>query len=76
MLLGRLKRVVIHVDTLPVQGPVNSQIIGDYFQDEVFRQQFQLWLNQRWLQKDQRIAACLAATDNALKPQIDCASSL
>ncbi len=76
MLLGRLKRVVIHVDTLPVQGPINSQIIGDYFQDEEFRQQFQLWLNQRWQQKDLRIAACLAAPGPALKPQLDCTSSL
>jgi len=76
MLLGRLKRVVIHVDTLPVQGPINSQIIGDYFQDEEFRQQFQLWLNQRWQQKDLRIAAYLAAPDPALKPRLDCTPSL
>lgn len=70
MLLGRLKRVVIQVDVLPV----DAQIIGDYFQNEAFRQQFQMWLNQRWVDKDQRIAACLAAPDNTLKQQLDCTS--
>ncbi len=56
MLLGRLKRVVIHVDVVPV----DEQIIGNYFEDEAFRQQFQLWLNQRWVNKDQKIAAYMA----------------
>lgn len=56
MLLGRLKRVVIQVDVLQV----DEQIIGDYFEDEAFRQQFQLWLNQRWVTKDQNIAAYMA----------------
>ena len=80
MLLGRLKRVVIHIDTLPLNGAShqchNTQVIGDYFQDDAFRQQFQLWLNQRWVDKDQRIAAYLATSDNALKPHTDCAPSL
>lgn len=56
MLLGRLKRVVIQVDILEV----DEQIIGNYFEDEAFRQQFQLWLNQRWVTKDQNIAAYMA----------------
>lgn len=48
MLMGKLKRVVVQVDTLPV----DQQVIGDYFNDELFRQRFQLWLNQRWQQKE------------------------
>jgi 1-acyl-sn-glycerol-3-phosphate acyltransferase len=40
MLLGRLKRVVVLVEILPV----DHEIIGDYF-------------NERWLKKDQAIAA-------------------
>ena len=51
MLLGRLKRVVIQVEVLPV----DDSIIGDYFNDEQFRDQFQQWLNQRWLQKDRML---------------------
>lgn len=57
MLLGRLKRVVIQVEVLAV----DEQIIGDYFENDAFRQQFQLWLNQRWVTKDQHIAAYMAA---------------
>lgn len=70
MLLGRLKRVVIQVDVLPV----DAQIIGDYFRNEAFRQQFQLWLNQRWVDKDLRIAAYLAAPDNSVQQPLDCTS--
>jgi 1-acyl-sn-glycerol-3-phosphate acyltransferase len=51
MLCGRLKRVMINVELLPV----DQHIIGEYFTDEAFRQQFQLWLNQRWQHKDQLI---------------------
>ncbi len=53
MLCGRLKRVVVLVEILPV----DNEIIGDYFNDEAFRVTFQNWLNQRWLKKDQAIAA-------------------
>lgn len=53
MLCGRLKRVVVQVEILPV----DNQIIGDYFNDDEFRVSFQNWLNQRWLKKDQAIAA-------------------
>lgn len=48
MLMGKLKRVVVHVDTLPI----DENVIGDYFNDESFRQRFQLWLNQRWQHKE------------------------
>ncbi|MEO3865154.1 acyltransferase [Rheinheimera fenheensis] len=52
MLMGKLKQVVVQVEVLPV----DQQVIGDYFNDEQFRQRFQLWLNQRWQLKDQQIA--------------------
>lgn len=51
MLMGKLKRVVVQVEVLPV----DQQVIGDYFNDEQFRERFQLWLNQRWQHKDQLI---------------------
>jgi 1-acyl-sn-glycerol-3-phosphate acyltransferase len=55
MLTGRLRRVVIEVQRLPV----DDSIIGDYFADDCFRHNFQLWLNERWLQKDLLINSCL-----------------
>ncbi|MCC5852479.1 MAG: acyltransferase [Alkalimonas sp.] len=51
MLSGKLKRVVLQVERLPV----TEAMIGDYFGDDAFRQQFQHWLNQRWKRKDQLI---------------------
>ncbi|MBZ9613353.1 acyltransferase [Rheinheimera maricola] len=57
MLMGRLKRVVVQVEVLPV----DQQVIGDYFNDEQFRQRFQAWLNQRWQHKDVLIGRYLQA---------------
>jgi 1-acyl-sn-glycerol-3-phosphate acyltransferase len=51
MLSGRLKKVVLRVKVMPV----NEHIIGDYFNDEMFRAEFQLWLNQNWHEKDRLI---------------------
>lgn len=66
MLTGRLKRVVLQVQQLPV----DSAIIGDYFNDETFRHNFQLWLNELWMQKDQRIEQYLAAHNPQLLTHI------
>ncbi len=52
MLMGRLKRVVIQAEILAV----DKQVIGDYFNDAAFRDNFQQWLNARWQRKDQRIS--------------------
>ncbi|MFT6895779.1 MAG: 1-acyl-sn-glycerol-3-phosphate acyltransferase [Paraglaciecola sp.] len=48
MLGGKLKKVIIRVKVVPI----NQDIIGDYFNDEAFKQRFQLWLNAHWLDKD------------------------
>ena len=72
MLLGRLKRVVIQVEVLPV----DEQIIGDYFADAAFRQRFQHWLNQRWVDKDQQIAAYLGKAPANVSQQLDCSTPL
>lgn len=48
MLAGKLDKVIIRVKVLPI----NQDIIGDYFNDEVFKRRFQLWLNAHWLDKD------------------------
>lgn len=52
MLMGRLTKVIIHAEILPV----NQAVIGDYFNDAVFRDNFQQWLNQRWQLKDAYIS--------------------
>ncbi|MCT6701088.1 acyltransferase [Rheinheimera sp. 4Y26] len=69
MLLGKLKRVVIQVEVLPV----DDSIIGDYFNDEAFRQRFQQWLNQRWVHKDQQISHYLGTAPVTLT-ELDCSS--
>jgi 1-acyl-sn-glycerol-3-phosphate acyltransferase len=53
MLMGRLKRIVIQADILAV----DEQVMGDYFNDALFREGFQQWLNQRWQAKDLQIQA-------------------
>ncbi len=50
-LCGKTKEIKVSVDTLPVNG----DLIGDYVGDRMFRQNFQTWLNRLWTKKDQRI---------------------
>ncbi len=45
---GRVKRIFVHVDPIPV----TNDLIGNYFLDERFKEYFQNWLNQRWYEKD------------------------
>lgn len=56
MLCGRLKKVVFEVDVLPV----GDHLIGDYFNDEAFRAEFQSNLNDHWQQKDKKISEILS----------------
>jgi 1-acyl-sn-glycerol-3-phosphate acyltransferase len=48
ILKGRMKKIVIKVETLEV----TPDLIGDYFEDDTFKAQFQEWLNKRWQRKD------------------------
>jgi len=52
LLCGRLRRVVMQIDTLAM----DDNLRGDYFHDKAYKQQFQHWLRQRWQQKDQRLS--------------------
>ena len=47
-LCGRIREVKVSVRALPV----GDELIGDYFQDPVFRERFQDWLNDLWHEKD------------------------
>ncbi|MGL4828414.1 MAG: acyltransferase, partial [Vibrio sp.] len=51
LLMGRMQRIVVHIDLLPV----DAQVQGDYFTDKQFKRQFQLWLSEVWQRKDQRL---------------------
>lgn len=55
MLSGRLNKVVIRVDVLPV----DEKVIGDYYNDADFRARFQQWLNSLWQRKDKLIDSLL-----------------
>ena len=48
MLCGRLKRIVVRVELLPIE----ERMHGDYFNDKQFKRRFQLWLNTLWQDKD------------------------
>lgn len=48
MLCGRLKRIVVRIECLPIDNTLR----GDYFNDKVFKRKFQLWLNALWQEKD------------------------
>lgn len=44
----------IHVNVETIDIP--EEIIGDYFNDKAFKQNFQQWVNQLWRDKDQTMA--------------------
>lgn len=48
MMLGKVSKIVLHVNTLPVPQVDAEQ----YFSDMQYRVDFQRWLNQLWLEKD------------------------
>lgn len=51
-LCGRMPRASVAVDVMPI----TEDMVGDYFDDENFRDQFQQWVNSLWVEKDQTIA--------------------
>ncbi len=48
---GGVKKIHLHLRQLPI----TTDLIGDYAEDEIFRQNFQIWVNQIWQEKDQRL---------------------
>ncbi|HYF98227.1 MAG TPA: acyltransferase [Coxiellaceae bacterium] len=45
---GRLKRISVHYQLLPI----TQDLIGDYYQNRLYRAHIQNWLNQLWQAKD------------------------
>lgn len=48
LLMGKMKRIVVKVNVLPVDQSVK----GDYFNDKPYKRAFQQWLSERWQEKD------------------------
>ncbi|WP_045956148.1 acyltransferase [Vibrio galatheae] len=51
MLMGRMTKIVVRTQVLPV----DDQVQGDYFNDKPYKRQFQQWLGDIWQQKDERL---------------------
>ncbi|WP_082111331.1 acyltransferase [Grimontia sp. AD028] len=51
LLSGKMKKIVVRIDTLPV----DENVKGDYFNDKVFKRRFHQWLNDVWGEKDVRL---------------------
>ena len=47
-LCGRVKEVVVTINTIPM----SAELIGNYFEDPEYKARFQEWVNQLWLDKD------------------------
>lgn len=54
-LCGEVDEVKVNVEVIPV----SDEIIGDYFEDESFRERFQNWVNNLWIDKDKKLADML-----------------
>ncbi|GAA5218672.1 acyltransferase [Corallincola platygyrae] len=52
VLRGELKKVVLKIEEIPV----TEAMVGDYFDDDAFRLQFQQQLNHWWQQKDDQLS--------------------
>lgn len=48
---GKTKKIIVDVDVFPVE----EQLIGDYFNNDGYKQQFCDWLNQLWQEKDKKL---------------------
>lgn len=52
LLTGKVERVIIDIEKHPLPP---AMCAGDYQQDEVFRAEFQQWINHLWQKKDEKI---------------------
>ena len=48
---GKVKHIHVDIDV----KDVSPQVIGDYFNDKVFKHNFQQWVNGLWLEKDEKL---------------------
>lgn len=58
LLCGRMRRIQVHIEEIAI----TPELRGDYVNDKPFKRDFQLWLNQLWQEKDQRLEQQLGHT--------------
>jgi len=58
-LCRKAEEIKVRVETLPV----SRELLGDYLQDQDYRQRIQEWLNRLWEEKDLQIERLLESTD-------------
>ncbi|EOD78156.1 1-acyl-sn-glycerol-3-phosphate acyltransferase [Grimontia indica] len=63
LLSGKMEKIVVRIDTLPVDDNVK----GDYFNDKAFKRRFHQWLNDVWEEKDDRLDGIYGHT----QPDVD-----
>lgn len=51
-LCGKVDEVKVHVETIPI----TREMLGNYFQDQEYRDRFHQWLNTLWDDKDRRLS--------------------
>ncbi|SMC72866.1 1-acyl-sn-glycerol-3-phosphate acyltransferase [Desulfocicer vacuolatum DSM 3385] len=61
---GRVKKIIVDVEVMPV----SETMMGDFFNDADFREQFCCWLNGLWQRKDAKIQDILGETGNIGDP--------
>lgn len=54
-LCGRVKKIIVRIETLPV----SKELLGDYINDASYREAFQNWLNNLWAEKDMLLATLI-----------------
>ncbi len=57
-LSGKINKIYLHYELLPI----TPDLIGDAYQDRIFRKHFQRWLSELWAAKDQILAKLTAET--------------
>lgn len=55
---GRVKKIIIDINVLPI----NEDMLGDYFNDPVFKRDFFNWINRLWHEKNDRIESLIRET--------------
>jgi len=55
---GKVHAITVNIKVLPI----SKELIGDY-NDQVYRERFQQWLNQLWVEKDQQLATLQTRAD-------------
>jgi len=58
-LCGRVTHVVVRIETIPV----TDNLLGNYMEDDEFRERFQRWISDLWTQKDLCIEKILTRAD-------------